>query len=306
MVKTTTANKVTTAIIPIAWDGTRVIEATKATTKAMLNIYDKPALAHLLQECKQAWIQKVILVINKSDLAHIKKYLWPNESLNKKLKSKGKLRELELIKDCQLWMKVQFTFQEESLGDWDAILQWIKWGEYNWWIKQEDSVAVLFWDDLVFRWKGKNALEQIIYQHQHKRTSVLSLVEVPKEDTHKYWIVDMDEKSKVIKNFIEKPKQGTTLSNLSVIGKYIITPNLIDILKQGVKPTTSDWEVRLADAIIENINEWWEIHWKPLRGIRCDTGNYDWILKASFARKVTKDSSPSDKELETYEKLLNL
>lgn len=91
----------------------------------MLNVYDRPALALLIKECKEAGIQNIILVINESDKDSIIRYLRVDQKLNKKLKEKNKLKELEAIQDPTMGLNIKIAFQDQQLGDGHAVLQGI-------------------------------------------------------------------------------------------------------------------------------------------------------------------------------------
>jgi len=151
-------------------------------------------------------------------------------------------------------------------------------------------VIVLFGDDLVDNPNGKNAIEQLIKIHEKTEKSVILLEEVPKEDTKKYGIVDIDMKDTEygqIKAFVEKPDPLEAPSNLGVIGKFLITYDMLNTL--GNSKPCKDGEIRLANAFIDSIKKGETVYGKILEGQRFDTGDKLGFLKATLHYALKKE-----------------
>lgn len=264
------------AILPVAGFGTRFLPATKAQPKEMLPIFDTPAIEHIVREAVAAGIQDIIIVTGRGKRA-IEDHFDSNFELEHALFEKKKMKELEIVQRLSDMANFVYVRQSQPLGDGHALLcaQSL--------VEEDEAVVVLFGDDIVDNEGGPNAVQQLIEVYEKTRESVVLLEKVPDNRVHQYGIVDFTPKDKhhgVVSRFVEKPLLADAPSNLGVIGKYILTPNIWHKLK-----TTSpgpDGEVRLANAFADHLVADGKIYGRILEGQRFDTGDKIGFLKATL------------------------
>lgn len=264
--------KITKAIIPVAGLGTRFFPATKAVSKEMLPIVDKPCIQYLVEEAVASGITEIIFVISENQTA-IKNHFKTPLSLSKILKERNKKTELALLQKIDKLAKISYIYQKKPLGDGHAILCAKK-------LIKNEPVAILFGDDI---WDYKTPpLLQLIKKFNKFSSPIIALEKIPKELTHKYGIIAKKDKNSKhfhqIKDFIEKPSPKKAPSNLAITGKYIITPKLLEHLSQAGS-NTKDGELRLIDGMKSFIKEN-PIYGCEIEGIRFDTGDKLEYLKA--------------------------
>jgi len=281
----TQKKSVKTAIIPVAGMGTRLLPITKAIPKELLPIYDRPAVQHIAEEAIEAGIERIIFVIHP-DKDAIKHHFTHNPKLKEQLLEKKKDHIVDHFDWLENVVKFDFAYQHEALGDGHAILQAVPM------LEKGESVVVLFGDDIVDNPDGKNAVEQLLEKHEQHQSPIILLQEVPNEDTYRYGIVDIADDHHQIKTIVEKPKPAEAPSNLAVVGKYVLTPEVLQVLS-SIDPH-KDGEIRLSGAFESLVNDGHTIHGRPLDGHRFDTGHIDGLLEAAlhFFQKST-----SQKEL---------
>ena len=268
--------KIKKAILPVAGLGTRFLPATKAQPKEMLPVYDTPAIQYIVQEAVEAGIEDIILVTGKSKRA-LEDHFDSNKELEASLERKGKMRELEMIQKISSMANFIFVRQSEALGDGHAIACAKSILDPN------ESVVVLFGDDLVDNPGGPNAVKQLLEVHDKTNAPVVLLEEIAKEDTEKYGIVDFESMGDAygrIKTFVEKPKPEEAPSNLGVVGKFILTPEILRRL--GSCGACADGEIRLANAFMDHLAEGKHLYGRILEGQRFDTGDKLGFLKATL------------------------
>ena len=180
--------KITTAIIPVAGLGTRLLPLTKSVPKELLPIYNKPVIQYIVDEAVQAGITKIIFVIS-DDKKSIQNYFENNKNSTGLLSKRNKLKELALLKNIESAAEFCFAFQNEPHGDGHAIQQALSF------LKNDEDVVVLFGDDLVDNPGGQNAVEQLIEKYEQVVAPVVLLQEVPKSETFRYGIVDLVDKN---------------------------------------------------------------------------------------------------------------
>ncbi len=261
------------AIIPVAGLGTRFLPATKAQPKEMLPIVDKPVIQYLVEEAVESGIKEIIFVTSLGKRA-IEDHFDHNYELSHKLKEKGKIEQLKEVEKISNLASFAYVRQPEPLGDGHAILMARQFVE-------NEPVAVLFGDDLVD--SKVPCLAQLIKVYEKYTDPVVALLRVSKEEVHRYGIVDsieLGDRVHEIKKFIEKPSQEQAPSNLCVPGKYVVTPEIMEILA-NLKPDKSG-EIRLAGAFDEILKK------KPIYGCEFDGVRYDCGDKLGFL-KATVD-----------------
>lgn len=279
--------KVKTAIFPVAGYGTRFLPATKSQPKEMLPIVDKPVIHYLVEEAVEAGIEKIIIITGRGKRA-IEDYFDTSFELEHNLVERGKDHLLKQVIDIPNLAQFIYIRQPIPKGDGDAILQAA--GVLN-----NEPVAVMFGDDLVVN--EKSALTQLMELYEETGSSVIGLKEVSDEQLHNYGVVggDVEDDRVNIKEFVEKPQSKEYApSNLSVIGKYIVTPDILGELMAFVEYHDGNGEVRLADgfksAISNNIN----VLGKVIEGKHYDTGNKLGWLQANIDFALDRDDLGED------------
>lgn len=275
--------KITKAILPVAGFGTRFLPATKAQPKEMLPLFDTPGIQLIIEEAVKAGIKDIILVTGKGKRS-IEDHFDADNELESLLIKKGKEKELKLIQDISTMANFAYVRQSAPLGDGHAILEAINL------VNDDESVVVLFGDDVVDNGNKKNSVEQLLEVYEKEKGPVVMLHEVPDSEVSKYGIVDytkIKNKYGIINKFVEKPKQKEAPSNLAAIGKYIITPEIIKSLKLA-KPS-KDGEIRLANAFEDYLNNGGKIYGKILEGKRFDTGDKLGFLQATVHYAIKKE-----------------
>lgn len=276
--------KIKKAILPVAGFGTRFLPATKAQPKEMLPIFDTPAIQFIVEEAVEAGIEEIIFITGRGKQS-IENHFDANFELEYILKQKGKLESLEMIQKISKMANFSYVRQPNPMGDGHAILC-----AKNL-IEKDEAVIVLFGDDLVDNQNGKNAVQQLMDVYDKTGKSVILLEEVAKEETKKYGIVDYKkegDKYGKITDFVEKPAPEEAPSNLGVIGKFVLTPELLETLEKS--GPCADGEIRLANAFMETLKNGGEIYGKILEGKRFDTGDKLGFLKATLHYALKKET----------------
>ncbi len=264
--------KITKAIIPVAGLGTRFLPATKAQPKEMLSIVDKPVIQFLVEEAVASGITDVIFVTGKGKRA-IEDHFDYAPELEEVLRKKGKHDQLKEIRRISELARFSYVRQKEPKGDGDAILTAAH-------LIGDEPVAVLFGDDLI--WGIEPALKQMMRVYEKHGGSVVALEKVTRSELHHYGIVkvkDIGERVCKIEGLIEKPKAEDAPSDLGVIGKYIITPEVLATLTK-VRVGEHE-ELRLAHALDKVARTGGKVFGLEPEGERFDCGSKIGFLKAT-------------------------
>lgn len=268
---------ITKCIIPAAGLGTRFLPATKSTPKEMLPIVDKPVIEYLVEEAVSAGITDIIIITHRSK-KNLEDHFDTSYELESILEKKWKTKELESIQKISKLANFYFIRQNEPKGDWDAILRAEK-------IIGNEPCLVLFGDDLILG--DTSGAKQLVEVYNNTGNPVIAVEEVSDNKVSSYGIVEYHEEQAEnsiysVTKFLEKPKPTDTSSRLGVIGKYIITPEILDALKSGAGSASKDWEIRLADAFDAYLKNNGKISAKKIEWIRFDTGDKLGYLKATI------------------------
>ena len=261
------------AVIPVGGFGTRFLPATKAMPKEMLPVVDKPVIQYIVEEAVQSGIDEVVLITGSTKRA-IEDHFDVSFELEYRLQEKKKLEALEEVRDITNMANFSYVRQPEPLGDGHAILS-----AKN--IVEDEPFAVLFGDDIID--SETPVLKEMLEVYEKYGDPVILVEDVPKEMVGKYGIlegVQVEDRVTQIKRFIEKPEPGETDSTLGVIGHYIVTPELFQVLKTA--PPGKDNEIRLADAFIQYLESGKPVYAMTHQGIRFDCGNKLEYLKAGI------------------------
>ncbi|ANQ63582.1 UTP--glucose-1-phosphate uridylyltransferase GalU [Staphylococcus equorum] len=286
--------KIKKAIIPAAGLGTRFLPATKAMPKEMLPILDKPTIQYIVEEAARAGIEDIIIVTGKHKRA-IEDHFDNQKELEMILQDKGKTDLLEKVKYSTELANIFYVRQKEQKGLGHAIYsarQFIG----------DEPFAVLLGDDIVE--SDNPAIKQLIEAYEETGKSVIGVQEVEEDQTHRYGIIDPLEKSGrkyEVKEFVEKPKQGTAPSNLAIMGRYVLTADIFDYLKTQSKGAGG--EIQLTDAI-ERLNKHDQVYAYDFEGNRFDVGEKLGFVKTTIEFAL-KDESMHE-ELTRFIKNLDL
>lgn len=230
----------TKAVIPVAGLGTRFLPATKAIPKEMLTVVDKPLIQYIVHEAAEAGITDIILVTHSSKGA-IENHFDKHYELEAELNIRGKSERLIPLQEITPeGVRIVSVRQPEALGLGHAILC------ASPIIADNEPFAVLLPDVLMYHPK-KGCLAQMVEQYRKMHTSIVALETVANEDVEKYGIAGVKGPDMRIIDLVEKPKPKEAPSNLSVVGRYIFTPRLMEILKT-TQPGAGG-EIQLTDAM---------------------------------------------------------
>ncbi|HCW9424339.1 TPA: UTP--glucose-1-phosphate uridylyltransferase GalU [Staphylococcus aureus] len=272
--------KIKKAIIPAAGLGTRFLPATKAMPKEMLPILDKPTIQYIVEEAARAGIEDIIIVTGRHKRA-IEDHFDSQKELEMVLKEKGKSELLEKVQYSTELANIFYVRQKEQKGLGHAI------SSARQFIGNE-PFAVLLGDDIVE--SEVPAVKQLIDVYEETGHSVIGVQEVPEADTHRYGIIDPLSKNGrqyEVKKFVEKPAQGTAPSNLAIMGRYVLTPEIFDYLKTQKEGAGN--EIQLTDAI-ERMNNDNQVYAYDFEGERYDVGEKLGFVKTTIEYALKDDS----------------
>jgi UTP--glucose-1-phosphate uridylyltransferase len=287
--------KVRKAIIPAAGLGTRFLPATKAMPKEMLPIVDKPTIQYIVEEAVQSGIEDIIIVTGKGKRA-IEDHFDHAFELEQSLIQKGKTDLLEKVQYSSNMVDIHYIRQKEPKGLGHAI----------WCARKfigDEPFAVLLGDDIVEA--EKPCLRQLIEQYEETGDSVIGVQTVPDAETHRYGIVDPITKigrRYSVNKFVEKPEQRTAPSNLAIMGRYVLTPEIFMFLEQ--QEIGAGGEIQLTDAI-QRLNEIQRVFAYDFEGTRYDVGEKMGFVKTTLEFAL-KNPELRDELLEYLDSLLGI
>ena len=264
--------KVRKAIIPAAGLGTRFLPATKAMPKEMLPIVDKPTIQYIVEEAIASGIEDIIIVTGKGKRA-IEDHFDQAQELEQNLEEKGKLELLDRVRYATNLADIHYIRQKEPKGLGHAV-----WCARN--FIGDEPFAVLLGDDIVQ--SNTPCLRQLIDQYEETLASVIGVQQVSDSETHRYGIIDpstKEDRRYQVRNFIEKPKPGTAPSNLAIMGRYVLTPEIFRFLEK--QQTGAGGEIQLTDAI-QNLNEIQRVFAYDFEGQRYDVGEKFGFVKTTL------------------------
>ncbi|WP_080843894.1 UTP--glucose-1-phosphate uridylyltransferase GalU [Cytobacillus gottheilii] len=275
--------KVRKAIIPAAGLGTRFLPATKAMPKEMLPIVDKPTIQYIVEEAIEAGIEDIIIVTGKGKRA-IEDHFDNSFELEQNLIEKGKL---DLLNEVQKSSKVDIHYirQKEPKGLGHAV----------WCARKfigDEPFAVLLGDDIVQA--ETPCLKQLMNEYDQTFSSVIGVQTVPENETHRYGIIDPSSQNGrryQVNQFVEKPKQGTAPSNLAIMGRYVLTPEIFMFLDKQEKGAGG--EIQLTDAI-QQLNEIQRVFAYDFEGTRYDVGEKFGFIKTTLEFALQNEEIKDD------------
>jgi UTP--glucose-1-phosphate uridylyltransferase len=253
------------AVLPVAGLGTRFLPATKAVPKEMLCVVDRPVVQHVVDEARAAGIEHFIFVTGRNK-AVIEDHFDIAYELNRTLEGRNKTKELEILaKDQPKAGQTSFTRQQEPLGLGHAV-----------WCARElvgdEPFAVILPDML-----SRGSMEQMIAAYDKHGGNIIAVEEVPEDQTHQYGIVSVGQEfgqTFEITGMVEKPPKGTAPSNYIISGRYILQPEIFDLLSTQERGAGN--EIQLTDSMIRLMKE------QPFFGMKYQGKTYDTGSKIGF------------------------
>ncbi|AWC34610.1 MULTISPECIES: UTP--glucose-1-phosphate uridylyltransferase GalU [Bacillus cereus group] len=275
--------KVKKAIIPAAGLGTRFLPVTKAMPKEMLPIVDKPTIQYIVEEAIESGIEDIIIVTGKGKRA-IEDHFDHSVELEQNLLEKGKYEILEKVQESSR-INIHYIRQKEPKGLGHAV-----------WCARKfignEPFAVLLGDDIVQA--ETPCLRQLMNQYETTKSSVIGVQTVLENETHRYGIIDPIEQSGrryQVRQFVEKPAQGTAPSNLAIMGRYVLTPEIFAFLED--QQTGAGGEIQLTDAI-QRLNEIQRVFAYDFEGKRYDVGEKFGFIQTTIEMALQHDELKSE------------
>lgn len=276
--------KVKKAIIPAAGLGTRFLPATKAQPKEMLPIVDKPTIQYIIEEAVASGIEEILIITGRNKKC-IEDHFDKSIELEMELEKSGKEELLELVKDISSMVDIHYIRQKEPKGLGHAI-HCAKTFVGN------EPFAVLLGDDVVYN--EKPCLKQLMECYDEYKTSILGVQTVLEENVSKYGIVNgihIEDRVYKVKDLVEKPSVEEAPSNVAILGRYIITPQIFDIL-ENTKPGKGG-EIQLTDALKTLISQE-AMYAYNFEGKRYDVGDKLGFLEATIEFALRREELRSD------------
>lgn len=280
--------KVRKAIIPAAGLGTRFLPATKAQPKEMLPIVDKPTIQYIIEEAVEAGIQDIIIVTGRNKRS-IEDHFDRSIELELELEKSGKQEMLEMVKDISEMANIHYIRQKEPRGLGHAILA----AQH---FIGDEPFAVLLGDDVVI--SKQPCLGQMLDVFHEYQTSILGVQTVPHEVVNKYGIIagkQVDERVYKVQDMVEKPSVEEAPSNVAVLGRYIITPEIFPFLE--TQDAGKGGEIQLTDALKRLAKEQ-AMYAYDFKGHRYDVGSKIGFLQANVEFALRDDALKD--EVKTY------
>ena len=274
------SKKIRKAIIPAAGLGTRFLPATKAQPKEMLPIVDKPTIQYIIEEAVASGIEEILIITGRSKKC-IEDHFDKSVELELELEKSGKEEMLKMVREISDMVDIHFIRQKEPKGLGHAI-SCAKTFVGN------EPFAVLLGDDIVYN-EGKPCLKQLIDCYDEYKTSVLGVQTVEAKDVNKYGIVNgihIEDRVYKVKGLVEKPPVEEAPSNVAILGRYIITPKIFEIL-ENTKPGKGG-EIQLTDALLKLIDEE-AMYAYDFEGTRYDVGDKLGFLKATVEYALRRE-----------------
>ena len=271
--------KIRKAVIPAAGLGTRFLPATKAQPKEMLPIVDKPTLQYIIEEAVASGIEEILIITGRNKKS-IEDHFDKSVELELELENKGKTELLEIVQNISNMINIHYIRQKEPRGLGDAIYcarHFIG----------DEPFAVMLGDDIVDN--KVPCLKQLMDAYDEYRTTILGVQKVAKEDTNKYGIIDakfIEDRVYKVKDLVEKPDSDKAPSNIAILGRYIITPEIFDILSD-LPPGKGD-EIQLTDALKE-LSKKEAMYAYDFEGRRYDVGDKLGFLEATVDFALKRD-----------------
>jgi len=267
--------KVTKAIFPVAGLGTRFLPATKSIPKEIMTLVDRPLIQYAIDEARAAGIKEFIFVTSRGKGA-LEDYFDHAPELEMSLRKKGKNELLSALEDTNMESgTIAYIRQHLALGLGHAV-----WCARR--LIADEPFAVILPDDVIAA--EKPCLQQMVEAYEETGGSMVAAMEVPPSAASAYGVLDVKEDHGSIvsvRGMVEKPKEGKAPSNLAVIGRYILSPNVLNNLNN--LESGAGGEIQLTDAIAQEIKNQRDVYGFRFRGQRFDCGSKAGYLQATVA-----------------------
>jgi UTP--glucose-1-phosphate uridylyltransferase len=276
--------KIKKAIIPAAGLGTRFLPATKAQPKEMLPIVDKPTIQYIVEEAVNSGIEEILIITGRNKRA-IEDHFDKSVELELSLKNKGQEDLLHLVKDISNMVDIHYIRQKEPKGLGHAIYCARA-------FVGNEAFAVMLGDDVIDA--KELVLKQMIDVYDKYNCTIIGVQEVPEDDVSKYGIVDssfVEDRIHKVNDLVEKPKKKDAPSRMAIMGRYIISPQIFDILKH-TKPGAGG-EIQLTDALRELLRHE-VVYAYNFEGKRYDVGDKLGYLMATVEFALKRDDLKDD------------
>lgn len=266
--------KIRKAVFPVAGMGTRFLPATKANPKEMLPIVDKPLIQYAAEEAEEAGVTSLVFVTGRNKRS-IPDHFDKAYELESELQEAGKTTLLQKVQNVlPADVSCIYLRQAEALGLGHAVLCAEP-------VVADEPFAVILADDLIRGEDGVGAIAQMAKVYERYQCSVILVEEVPQEETGKYGIVEVendDGETAIMTSIVEKPKPEDAPSNLAVVGRYILTPRIFELIKETGRGAGG--EIQLTDAIAELL-KYEKVRVYRVKGKRYDCGSKLGYLEAT-------------------------
>ncbi|KKC26518.1 UTP--glucose-1-phosphate uridylyltransferase GalU [Sphingomonas sp. SRS2] len=263
------------AIFPVAGFGTRFLPATKAVPKEMLPVVDRPLIQYAVDEARAAGIEQMIFVTGRNKYA-IEDYFDSAYEIEAELSRKNKTSFLDILEKTRLAPgQAAFVRQQQMLGLGHAVACARH-------LVGDEPFAVLLPDELLWN-PASPCLKQMAATYDAKGGNVVAVLEVPEDQTHKYGIVDpgaAEGRVTEIRKMVEKPAAGAAPSRLAIVGRYILQPEIFDLLDKGERGAGG--EIQLTDAMAKLVGVQ-PFHAQTFDGDRHDCGDNAGFIQANIA-----------------------
>jgi UTP--glucose-1-phosphate uridylyltransferase len=260
-------------LFPVAGYGTRFLPATKAMPKEMLPVVNKPLVQYAVEEAIDAGMSEMAFVTGRGKSAITDHFDFSYE-LETQIRGSGKEEYLASIRSVLDSAAFSFTRQREMKGLGHAILT----GKT---LIGSEPFGVILADDLCFNSAGPSVMGQMSRLYKQFRCSIVAIMEVPEDQVHKYGVIAggaMKEGLYRVEDMVEKPSKEDAPSNLAIIGRYILTPDIFDIIQQT--PPGKNGEVQITDALLKQAKDGCVMAYK-FEGTRFDCGSVDGFVDAT-------------------------
>jgi UTP--glucose-1-phosphate uridylyltransferase len=273
------SQRVKKAVLPVAGLGTRVLPGAKTTPKNLLNVFDRPILSYIVEEARAAGIEHFVFIIGRGQGA-IEDYFDANPEIEGTLEAKGKLDILaELRRDLPQPGEMSFVRQMAPLGLGHAV-----WCARD--IIGDEPFAVMLPDMLMMA--SPAALAQAVAAHEKTGGNIVVVEPVPEGEAHKYGIVALDGRDGRLNRMtgmVEKPAPGTEPSNLFISGRYILQPEIFEVLE--TQERGAGGEIQLTDGMA-NLMKTQAFHALEYEGVTYDCGDKIGLLRANVAYALAR------------------
>ncbi|UWP90726.1 UTP--glucose-1-phosphate uridylyltransferase GalU [Aliiroseovarius crassostreae] len=273
--------KVTKAIFPVAGLGTRFLPATKSIPKEIMTLVDRPLIQYAIDEARAAGIKEFIFVTSRGKGA-LEDYFDISPVLEQELRKKNKDELLEVLKDTNMDSgAIAYIRQHKALGLGHAV-----WCARR--LIANEPFAVILPDDVIAA--EKPCLQQMVEAYEETGGCMVAAMEVPPEKTSSYGVLDIKEDHGSLvstRGMVEKPAMEDAPSNLAVIGRYILTPDVLRSLNK--MKSGAGGEIQLTDAIAEELNQQRDVFGYRFRGQRYDCGSKAGFLQATVAFGLARE-----------------